>query len=400
VSIPVPPRDQGPTLIITLTGRDRPGVSKALFSALSDFDVAVLDVEQVVLHARLVLGALISAPNAADEAALRSRVEQVCAALEMDVEILQALGDEEAPRSAVHITVIGAPVRPRAIAALAGRIADCGANIDRITRVASWPVTAIEIDVSGAEPEILQIALADEAIRERVDVAVQRGGLARRAKRLVVMDVDSTLIQNEVIDLLASYAGVEDRVAEITERAMNGEIEFADALRERVALLAGLGADAIERAQGELELTPGARTLIRILKHLDHRVGVVSGGFIEVIAPLIEELGIDFAAANSLEIENGRLTGRISGEIIDRAGKAKALERFAAAAGIPLEQTVAIGDGANDLDMIDRAGLGIAFNAKPMVRERADTSLSAPYLDSVLYLLGISRELIDSLDRP
>jgi phosphoserine phosphatase len=390
-----PGRFEGRSLLVSLTGRDRPGVSSALFRTLADFDVAVLDVEQVTIRGRLVLGALLTCPPSDQEVVLRDAVADLASELGLDCEIHASSGDHQVSASTAHVTIIGAPLAPHAMAEVATTLARQGANIDRIARMAAWPVTAIEMDVSGSTPGELQVALAETAVRTGVDIAVQRGGLARRAKRLIVMDVDSTLIQNEVIDLLAGYAGVEDQVAAITGRAMNGEIDFAEALTERVALLAGLSETALATAREALVLTPGARTLVRTLHRLDHRVGVVSGGFIEVIAPLVEELGIDFVRANSLEVEDGRLTGRLIGPIIDRAGKAQALAQFAEQAGVSLEQCVAIGDGANDLDMIESAGLGIAFNAKQIVRDHADTAFTLPYLDSVLYLLGIAREEFD-----
>jgi phosphoserine phosphatase len=206
------------------------------------------------------------------------------------------------------------------------------------------------------------------------------------------MDVDSTLVQGEVIDLLAERAGCADEVAKVTAAAMRGEIDFTASLRERVLLLAGLPEPVLGEVRAGLRLTAGARTLIGTLGGLGYKAGIVSGGFVQVIGPLAAELGIDYVAANELEIAAGKLTGRLSGPVIDRAGKAEALRRFAAAAGVPLSQTVAVGDGANDLDMIAAAGLGVAFNAKPVVRDAADTSLSVPYLDAILYLLGISSD--------
>jgi phosphoserine phosphatase len=217
----------------------------------------------------------------------------------------------------------------------------------------------------------------------------------RWAKKLVVMDVDSTLIQQEVIDLLAQKAGAQDRVKEITEAAMRGELDFAESLKARVALLAGLPESVISEVRSEISLTPGARTLVKTLHQLGHSVAVVSGGFTAVIEPLIKELGISHYRANTLEIVDGKLTGKVLEPIIDRAAKATALQDFAKIEGVALEQTIAIGDGANDLDMISIAGLGIAFNAKPAVKAAADSSVSAPYLDSVLYLLGITREEVE-----
>jgi phosphoserine phosphatase len=236
------------------------------------------------------------------------------------------------------------------------------------------------------------------ATSEGNDIAVAPGGLARRGRRLVVLDVDSTLIQQEVIELLAAHCGREAEVAEVTARAMAGELDFEESLRARVATLAGLPASVLDEVRATIELTPGARTLVRTLKRLGFTVGLVSGGFIEIVGALADDLGIDHVRANRLEIEDGRLTGRVVGEVVDRAGKARALREFADQEGLPLSRTVAIGDGANDLDMLDVAGLGVAFNAKPIVQEQAQTSVNVPYLDSVLYLLGISREEIEEAD--
>lgn len=213
-----------------------------------------------------------------------------------------------------------------------------------------------------------------------------------------MFDVDSTLIQGEVIEMLAARAGAEAKVAQITEAAMRGELDFEDSLRERVATLAGLPAEVVDDVAQELQLTPGARTTLRTLRRLGFHCGVVSGGFRQVIEPLAEELMLDYVAANHLEIVDGKLTGRVTGTIIDRPGKAKALRDFASQAGVPMEQTVAVGDGANDIDMLAAAGLGVAFNAKPALREVADASLSYPYLDTVLFFLGITRGEIEAAD--
>jgi phosphoserine phosphatase len=387
------------TLLVTLTGRDRPGVTSALFGALSPFAVEVIDVEQVVIRGRLVLGVLLASRNEPAEAGLRRAVEDAAADLGMEVEIAGGVGDNQPRRSGrVHVSLLANPLRPAAVAGVARRIAGSGANIDRILRLARYPVTCIELEVSGADPARLRAALAAEAVAQQIDVAVQQSGLERRAKRLIVMDVDSTLIKNEVIELLAAHAGAHADVAAITEAAMHGQLDFAEALRKRVALLAGLDAAVLDDVRRQVRLAPGARTLVRTLKRLGFRFAIVSGGFTQVTDALVANLGLDYAVANTLEIVDGKLTGRLLGPILDREGKAAALEHFAALAGIPLAQTVAIGDGANDLDMLDRAGLGIAFNAKPLVREAADATVNVPYLDAILYLLGISREEVEAAD--
>ncbi|GAA2074793.1 phosphoserine phosphatase SerB [Actinomadura alba] len=389
------------TLLITLTGRDRPGVTSRLFGTLAGFPLTVTDVEQVVIRGRLVLGVLVSYGTGTDVGQVWTAAEKVAADLDMEVE-LSTGRDKGTPlsrrRGRLHVTVLGSPLRPAAMAGIAGRIAVGGANIDRMQRLSHYPVTCIELEVSGADPEALRAALAVEAVEQQVDVAVQRAGLHRKAKRLIVMDVDSTLIQGEVIELLAEKTGRLDEVAAITEAAMRGELDFEGSLRERVALLAGLDTAAIDDVRDRVRLAAGARTLVRTLKRLDYKFAIVSGGFTQVTDSLVADLGIDYSAANTLEVVDGRLTGRLVGPIIDRAGKAAALERFAHEAGVPISQTVAIGDGANDLDMIQAAGLGVAYNAKPVVRQAADTAVSVPYLDAILFLLGISRDEVEAAD--
>jgi phosphoserine phosphatase len=395
------------TLLITLTGRDRPGVTSRLFGVLGQFPLTVVDIEQVVILGRLVLGVLASGPAAQADAeldltAIYRAVTALATDLGLEAEIttgsVSGAGASPSADPGLHVTVIGSPLLPSALAAITGRIAANGANIDRITRLASDPVTCIELEVSGASPRMLRDDLAREATLRGVDVAVQRGGLYRRAMRLLVMDVDSTLIQDEVIDLLAARAGCADEVAKVTAAAMRGDLDFAASLRERVALLAGLDESVLASVRADLRLTSGARTLIRTLKRLGYKCGIVSGGFTAVIEPLARELGIDYIAANTLDIANGKLTGRVLDPVIDRDGKTEALGRFAALAGVPLSQTVAVGDGANDLGMIGAAGLGVAFNAKPIVRDQADTSLNVPYLDAILYLLGISKDAVRAAD--
>jgi phosphoserine phosphatase len=393
------------TLLITLTGPDRTGVTASLTAALAAHELEILDVEQVVIRGRLTLGILVG-PSATlehgaalvlDAAARTAR--EVAPGLGMDVDVtLGAAEHDPRRRGRLLVTALGHPLLPESVSGLARRISELGGNIDRIVRTAAYPVTAIELTVSGADHQLLRTSLTEASPALGIDVSVQRAGLRGRGTHLVVMDVDSTLIQDEVIELVARHAGCEDQVRAITERAMRGELDFAASLHERVGLLAGLDCSALDEVRRDVRITPGARTLVRTLTRLGFRIALVSGGFSAVVDPLAEELGIDHARANLLEVVDGKLTGRVVGPVIDRAAKAAALMEFAALDGIPLDRTIAIGDGANDLDMLSVAGLGIAFNAKPVVRAQADTGLTVPFLDPVLYLLGITREEVEQAD--
>ncbi len=386
---------QPTSVLATITGRDRPGVTAAFFSALAAHDVDIRDVEQVVIRDRLILAVLFDLRG--DAGALRASMTHAAKALGMECEIAMADGPSlragRGTRS--HVIVLGRPLRPGALSHVAQSIADVGDNIESVTQLSTEPASAIEMIVRTADPVALRATLVEAADETGVDIAVEQAGLRRRAKRLVVLDVDSTLIRDEAIDVLAERAGVMDEVATITERAMAGELDFSESLRSRVALLAGLTLADVEAVRDQLRLTPGARTFVRTLRRLGYHVGVVSGGFSVLIDRFVGELGLEFAAANELEIVDGVLTGAVLGPIIDRAGKAEALRRFATDFGVPLSQTVAVGDGANDIDMLEAAGLGIAFNAKAALRAAADASVNLPFLDSVLFVLGISRDEID-----
>jgi phosphoserine phosphatase len=268
-----------------------------------------------------------------------------------------------------------------------------GFNIDKIGRLSATAISSIELTLSSeraADTQGLKQDLLTLQTTHGCDVALQREGLMRRSKRLVVMDMDSTLIQQEVIDELARRYGVYDKVSEITHRAMNGELSFDEALRERVALLAGAPESIVQEVLDAIELTPGAEELIRVLKKLGYRLALISGGFIELAEPIRQRLGLDYAFANQLDIEKGKLTGKVRGPIVNRQRKADLLESIAQAERVALDQVIAIGDGANDLDMLKRAGLGIAFNAKQVVREQANYAINQHNLDAILYLLGIT----------
>ncbi|KBZ64442.1 phosphoserine phosphatase SerB [Mycobacterium colombiense] len=390
------------SVLITVTGVDQPGVTATLFEALSRHGVELLNVEQVVIRHRLTLGVLVCCPaGVADSAELRDDVESAIRKVGLDVSIERSDDVPIMREPSTHtIFVLGRPITAGAFGAVAREVAGLGVNIDLIRGVSDYPVIGLELRVSvppGADGA-LRTALNRVSSEEQVDIAVEDYSLERRAKRLIVFDVDSTLVQGEVIEMLAARAGAEGKVAAITEAAMRGELDFAQSLEQRVATLAGLPASVIDEVADQLELMPGARTTLRTLRRLGYACGVVSGGFRRIIEPLAEELMLDYVAANELEIVDGTLTGRVIGPIVDRAGKATALREFANQVGVPMAQTVAVGDGANDIDMLAAAGLGIAFNAKPALREVADASLSHPYLDTVLFLLGVTRGEIEAAD--
>jgi phosphoserine phosphatase len=391
------------SLLITVTGRDQPGVTSALFEVLSRHRVELLNVEQVVIRGRLTLGVLVAgAAEVVGGPEIRDAVTTAIHDVGLDVTIERSDGEPIMREPSTHtIVVLGRPITAEEFGVVARELARLEVNIDTIRGVSDYPVTGLELRVSVPSHAVygeLQKALASVAVAEKIDVAVEDYSLTRRAKRLIVFDVDSTLIQGEVIEMLAARAGAEAAVAEVTEAAMRGELDFAESLHRRVATLAGLPASVLDDVAEQIELTAGARTTLRTLRRLGFHCGIVSGGFRQVIEPLAHELMMDFVAANELEIVDGTLTGRVIGPVIDRAGKAKALRDFAHQAGVPMEQTVAVGDGANDIDMLAAAGLGVAFNAKPALREVADASLSQPYLDTVLFILGITRGEIEAAD--
>ncbi|MGA0209932.1 MAG: phosphoserine phosphatase SerB [Candidatus Nanopelagicales bacterium] len=389
------------TMVVTLSGQDRPGVTRDLFLTCASLPVVVRDIDQIVMRDRLILACSVDGSDS-DVASLRPLIIALAARLEMEVVIdtrHEVEHDISPPTSGgFRITMMASDLDPKAVADIAGHIAAGGGNIDRIRRIAHYPVTAIGFEGSGVDPDDLRRPLAIVSAERHVDIAVQETGLESRGQYLVVLDVDSTVIQDEVIDLLAAEAGQQEAVAAVTERAMAGEIDFSESLHQRVALLAGLPETILPVVRDRIQLTPGARTLCRTLNRLGYRIALVSGGFMQVVAPIAKELGVAELRANTLEIEGGRLTGRVVGEVIDRPGKRKVLEDLAIRFGIPRRRTVAIGDGANDIDMLEAAGLGIAFNAKPIAKAAADASVSVPYLDSVLYLMGITRQEVELAD--
>ncbi|WP_409338197.1 phosphoserine phosphatase SerB [Corynebacterium sp. LK2521] len=376
-------------VVITTSGPDKPGVSAAFFRVLAAVGVELVDVEQAIFSGRITLaayGRLDPALVEKAEAGLRNTLSIYQHTVTVEV----GTDRSPRPRSSHVVVIMGATVTAEQMAALAQELANFDANIDRIRGLSRQPLTGLELSVTVAgDAAGLRARLAELAGRLGVDLAIEEAGLHRRAKRLVCFDCDSTLITGEVIEMLAARAGREAEVAAVTERAMRGELDFAESLRERVKALGGLDESVLAEVAADIELTPGARTTVATLKRLGFKVAVVSGGFLEVLQPLARELNLDYVRANTLAISDGKLTGEVTGKIVDRAAKAEYLREFAADCGVPMSQTVAVGDGANDIDMLSAAGLGIAFNAKPALKEVADAQVNHPYLDEVLQLLGI-----------
>jgi len=393
--IPSPGVSQRSTVLVSVNGPDRPGITAGLMEVLTTSGAEVFDVEQIVVRGRLTLNILI------EVAGERGTISDLLYfgwehGLHLDFEMVEPT---PTPTKVMFVvTVIGVRIGPEDFGAVASAIAAGGGNIERIYRLSRYPVVSYELYLSGGDIDSIRAGLIDAAASLPIDVAIQPDGLTRRAKRMVVMDVDSTLIEDEVINLLAREAGVEEKVSEMTARALSGEIDFETSLRERVSLLAGLDEAAMLRVGTSITVTKGARTFVRTLKRMGMKTAIVSAGFTRFANALAADLGIDHSLSNTLEVVDGRLSGGLAGEFVDGLAKAKFLEEIAAAEGISLDQVVAIGDGANDLDMLAAAGLGIAFNAKPVVRRAADTTISVPFLDAILFIMGVRRDHVDGAD--
>ncbi len=390
-------------VLVTMTGQDRPGIIAAVTGQIAEAGARIRDIEQTVTHTLVSFSVLIDFPSG--DSAQKPLIKELLflakeLGLDLDFQVLtEADYRRKTTRNAHVVTIMGGEVNAAALARVSRILADHAVNIERITKLTQGQLRCVEFLITAAaelDVKALNRKLLHAGASLGVDIAVQKESLYRRAKRLVVMDMDSTLIQIEVIDELARIAGVGAEVEAITARAMNGELDFPSALRERVALLKGLRAEALEQVYRNIPFTPGAKTLVRILKRLGFRTAVISGGFKFFTDRLQTELGLDYAFANQLEIVDGFVTGGLVGEVVDGARKAQLLEEIAGREGITLDQVIAIGDGANDLPMLGKAGLGIAFNAKARVREQADTHINQPSLDSILYLLGLSeREMAE-----
>ena len=380
------------TGLILVSGEDRPGITERLMQTLSAFSVTIIDIEQLVIRDRLLLTVLLSLDEAHAEAITEDLgVLQEQIGLDIAIDFTQQ-DSTQISGETLRVVVVGNSIKPSGLAAVASQIAKLGGNISAIKRTAIDPLISIELELSIPNNSLkaVQGALALVAIENKIDLAVEPGGLQRKSKRIVMLDMDSTLIEQEVINLLGQAAGKSSEIEAITDKAMAGDLDFKTALIERVSLLKGLDHNILSQVRDQITLTKGAKKLVDELHQQGHKVGVVSGGFIEVIEPILNSLEIDFYRANKLKIQDGVLTGEIDGPLIDSHAKRMALEEFADQEQVQLEQTVAIGDGANDLEMIKAAGLGIAFNAKPKVAAAADTTISNQDLSTVLLLMGIS----------
>lgn len=394
-------------LLINVFGEDKPGVTSAVTNVLSFYDATVLDIGQAVIHQQLNLGLLTLVPSEADKEALVSQVQLCVANLQMRVKFLpiseqdyQQWVDQQG-KSRHIVTLLARKIEAQHLAALTAVVSQYQLNIDKIIRLSGrinlhesdqLGRACVEFSVRGeaSDPHAFKKSLLELAHQYDIDIAFQEDNIFRRNRRLVVFDMDSTLIDAEVIDELAIEAGVGQQVAEITEAAMQGKLDFKQSFEQRLALLKGLDASVLPKIAQRLRLNEGAEHLIATLKKLGFKTAIVSGGFSFFGEYLQQILGVDYVYANQLDIDNGRVTGRVRGEIIDGQRKADLLKELADREGLMLEQVIAVGDGANDLPMLDIAGLGIAFRAKPLVEASAKQAISSLGLDGILYLLGYS----------
>ena len=400
-------------ILINITGKDKPGLTSSLTNILAQYEVAILDIGQAVIHDYLSLGILVEIPSAHSSSSILK--DLLFKAHELGIQIRFSAIDEESytgwaagyGQERRIITLLGRKLTAAQLSKVTGAIAEYQLNIDVITRLsgrvsleapASLSKACVQLTVSGTldSPAKLRGRLLEISNETGIDISFHVDDIYRHARRLVVFDMDSTLIQGEVINSLAERAGVGEQVAKITAAAMSGEMDFKESFSRRVALLKGLDAEVLKETARNLVLTEGAERVIQTLKMLGYKIGIISGGFDFFGEYLQNKLGLDYVFANVLELEQGKISGNIRGDIIDGPKKAELLKTIATVENISLQQTIAIGDGANDLPMLSIAGLGIAFHAKPIVKESSEQSISSVGLDGLLYLMGISEREIQS----
>ena len=394
-------------LLINVYGEDKPGITNAVTSVLAEFGATVLDIGQAVIHDQLNLGILTALPSASKTALVTSEVSTALNQLQMKAKFLPIseqqyqhwVQQQGKPRHIV--TLLARKIEAQHLAAVTAVAASYQLNIDKIVRLSGridlddsdqLGRACVEFSVRGeaSNPQLFKKRLLELAHQFDIDIAFQEDNLYRRNRRLVVFDMDSTLIDAEVIDELALEAGVGEQVAAITEAAMQGKLDFKQSFEQRLSLLQGLDASVLPSIAQRLQLNEGAQHLITTLKKLGYKTAIISGGFSFFGEHLQRILGVDYVYANKLDIKDGKVTGLVKGEVIDGQRKAQLLRQLASDEGLMLEQVIAVGDGANDLPMLDIAGLGIAFRAKPVVQASAKQAISSLGLDGILYLLGYS----------
>ncbi len=395
-------------ILINITGEDKPGLTSSLTNILAQYEVIILDIGQAVIHDYLSLGILVEIPSKHSSSSILK--DLLFQAHELEIQIRFSAIDAENYRGwmtkngyqRVIVTLLGRTLMAEQISGVTTVIAGSDLNIDTITNLSGsiykesdlHPKACIQLTVTGKirDPKQFRHKLLKISEKTGVDISIHIDNIYRHARKLVIFDMDSTLIQCEVIDELAKYAGVGEKVAKITESAMNGDIDFKESFRQRVALLKGINEDVLSEIAEKIEMTEGTQQVIVTLKQLGYKIGIISGGFDYFGQYLQTKLGLDYVFTNALELKDGKVTGEVTGEIIDGAKKAEILKTIATVENISLQQTIAVGDGSNDLPMLSIAGLGIAFHAKPIVKENADKFISSVGLDGLLYLMGISEK--------